>query len=784
MATLPALLAGALLLAASGGKPVPHELLNATPVYNAAAGPGPAPPPKKPVKINSSDITFAVELARIHEPHPGVLRQFATLLRANRLNAQAQELLGAPPSSGPPKAIAKAAKKVALASTSPMVVPGANVAGRVGDGAATDVFGDLMGQLFPPTTPEPGDDAAPGAPPPGWTLTSDGWYADPISYTAYNEDDAWSLYWSRLASAQNAQSGPSVSGNVGRRAGSLSRNRHTVGDIGDIGGAISNATSAAQGAVANAASNVASAAQGAASSVQNAAQGALAQGQGALASAQQQASQGAAAAQNFIQQPSLSSAQSLAGALPKNLPGVGQIQGQIKTGMSLLAQIQGGSITSAAEGGFELAAGAAADVLANLGPKGQAVAAILEGAVAGVATGIGAGVAIGAAAGASIGPWGAVAGAIVGAAVGFAEGEFMGAPLPPLAVANSTATSAIAGALQGWITAWGQDPDGAPPGQHMADWCAAATPPKSMDSLESKQFLILGKSIVQWASQHDSQGLFYDHRTKLLGIGNTSPTILAYWKMSFNPTPGASSVSLQEFVSWQIPICAPVFWNWFAPTQMAGTTCSSSTGGGDNDEGYVTALSYPGTQQSMPSPNNPKELETIWRQYTRARGGKTANEIVDSAKKRRPSPKWFALDVYGAWLPTGGKLMGNTWSTVYFDCDLLNGMATVLGMLAVGSSTQAIVSELLLQVSILYNSGIKKYSAESVSPGLKMLLDDYLYMAHQEHWEAYVKPRQLSGWVAHYIALATRQERNTMEEWIGFPAPIATLRTKLEALNS
>src|SRR5208282_5066356 len=158
--------------------------------------------------------------------------------------------------------------------------------------------------------------------------------------------------------------------------------------------------------------------------------------------------------------------------------------------------------------------------------------------------------------------------------------------------------------------------------------------------------------------------------------------------------------------------------------------------------------------------------------------------IVENALKRRPSARWFAIDLYGALLPTGGKLMGNTWSTVYWDPDTLNAMATVLGMLNVGASTQAIVSELMLQVSILHDEGNVVESSRSVSPGVIALLDDYLYMAHQEHWENHPKPARLSGWVAHYLALATNQERNTMKEWIGFPAPITVLRSKLRALNS
>jgi cell division septum initiation protein DivIVA len=464
----------------------------------------------------------------------------------------------------------------------------------------------------------------------------------------------------------------------------------------------------------------------------------------------------------------LSSLKSISTMLPKNLPVVGNIQGQIATGMSLLGQIQGGNESGAIEGGIGLAVNAAAGALSNLGSKGKEVATILEGAAAG------------AAAGASLGPYGAAAGAIIGAVAGFLEDEFGGVSLPPLAVNATQATQAISAAVASWNSGatggWSLTPDGHVQGWHMAQWCAAAYPPKTMSNYDAKRLARLGHTIVTWGAKYDTQNLFHDGRTKL-GGGAASMTILNYLQQQ-KPDP-------LTFRSWQLPICSDVFWDWYQPSQM-GDFCSVGTGGsipGRDGAAYINDLTYPGNHNYAPD-GTPAALLSAWQQMTTAQGSKTTQQIVKSAVARRPSALWFACDLYGAWLPTAGKLVGANWSTVYFDADLLNAMATVLGMLSVGSSTQAIVSELLLQISILHVSGAVTESPDNVSPGVRELLDDYLYMGHQEYWAKHSNSRSFAQWVAHYLSLTSPAERSAGVAWSLSKGPVAGLRASLETLNS
>jgi len=685
-----ALVAAGLALASSGGKGAPHELLHAVPTYSGAPPPRNKAPPAKAIRLTDSDIVFAVEMARIHEPSKQVLQQFAAILQQNGMKAQAKELLG---KSAPVK----------------------GRSGRVGDFWDT-VFGGLTAS--PSSDAGIGDPSSQaGDPPPGWSFTPDGkWYTDPIPpYPSYDYVDAWTVYYQRQAATQTAQQN-TVQGRVG------------------------------------------------------------------VAPALPASSIGP-----------LSDPSSFASQLPSNLPGVGQVKQAIATGTQLIAAISSQNAGGVISDVSQLAMQGASNVLANLGQKGREVAGILEGAAAG------------AAAGSVVGPYGAAIGAIIGALGAFTEEEFNGNPLPPMAVQVSQATLAISQAMYGWQETWGYTPDGRCQGWHMATWAAAAHPPNQMSDFDAKRLLRVGNEIVAWAGQWDSkqwagrsgQGLFYDNREMTFG-GSAPATILTLLQhpelIGSSQDPGVGTVNPQpgtlpgyaQFRKYQVPVAASVFWQWGGPpSAMSGNDVASGTAGNWNDT--VQDLTYPelGNGKGSGPIMSAQQAFSAWSQMGKTVVGKTPAQVAREAVKRCPSGMWFACYLYGANLPTGGKLVGNTWSTVYWDPDTINAMATVLSMLSVGATTRAICSELMLQVSVLNVSGISGTMGEqNVSPGVTALLDDMLYMAHQEEWKGRAKPSGLAGWVAHYMALSSAIERKIMSTWIRSKTGIASLRTELVAANS
>ena len=702
--------------------------------------------PRVAPKVTAADALFAAELARIHEPNPATLAKFAALLRSNGFATAAAEASAplAPLTTTTPSTTSPLPSSQIPSGGGAPLAPARTLAGRAHQARRALVgswFSDLFAGAFdgPPSPPMLGDDFGPGQAPPGWGTTSDGWYVDPDTGITYDYVHAWGAYWDENAVA------PTVQGRV-------SGQRTHVGDP-------------------------------------------LASAQAAVASAPGQASSLASAAQGALAAPSASSLSNLSAALPKNLPGVGQFATQVQTGASLLASIQGGSISSATEGGIgEAIAGAAGAVLDDLGPKGQAVANILAGAASGFAAGL----ATGAALGSSLGPYGAVAGAVIGAAVGFLEDEFGSQPLPPMAVNATAATAAISAAIVGWNSAWGVTPGGKPQGWNMADWCAAAFPPYKMSSYDGKRLYRLTYAITKWATPFDTQHILFDNRTfagAVFGDAQGPPTVLNFCRRD----PGATTFEGKPFawpllVSWQVPICSGAFWEWWQVSAM-GSACATSTGGADNDEDTVTALTYPDATsyiQGIGNTSGPQgtaaQFLQIWTQMTAARGGLTAKQIVAKAMARRPSALWFAVDLYGAWLPSGARTVGDTWGTVYWDCDLLNAMATVLGMLSVGAPTTAICSELMLQMTILHAEGAKTFSKGNISPGIRELLDDYLYMAHQEEWALNSSKRSFVQWVAHYVALANHAERQAAKQYLASAAAqagqVSAFRTLVQQANN
>ena len=781
-------------------------------------------------KVTTADVTFAVELARIHEPNPATLRQFGVLLRSHGFQAAAKELMAKTLTPGTYTATTAPNTRggIPVHAHLPRAPMGKLHLGKRGGGE-----GMRMGRT-PTGLPATGSGGAVAQPPSQGSGNSGGGSqsgsGSGTGYGSGSQGDTQSPLTSSSNSSDSGDGGSgiagddlpsnegddaSVSGFTGRRRREI---RGRVGDwydtmFGDLIAQLENShtdqygegepddppgppgwMSIGHGLYLDPVSGTGYYYDDAWEAYQWRSAHPSVNGPIRRRSARvgDAPSDGPSVPTTSSLSPSSpNSLTNLQSALPKNLPNIGQLSSQISTGASLLSQIQGSTASDAsgqaALGLGEAAASTAAGILNNLGPRGKEVAGILEGAVAG------------ASAGAALGPYGAAAGAVIGAVAGFLEDEFGGSPLPPIAVNATDATRAISAAIVGWNQAWGQTPDGKPQGWHMADWCSAAFPPYKMDSFDGKRLFRLTYQITTWATPFDTQSLLLDHRHfagAVFGAAAGDPTVYNFVHRDSNATSfEGKPFDYLTLVSWQVPVCSGAFWDWWNPDDM-GTDCATSTGGADNDEDTVTALTYPDAEQWIPGighTSGPQgtaaNMLKIWTQMTAARGGKSVSQIVSSAQKRRPSALWFSADLYGAWLPSSGQMVSDDWSTVYWDCDLFNAMATVLGMLSVGSDTRAICAELMLQVNILHDSGAKAFSAGNVSPGVRELLDDYLYMAHQEDWAANSKRRSFVQWVAHYIALASATERSLARAWFGggykaSGASLSTFRLQLEKANT
>jgi hypothetical protein len=106
----------------------------------------------------------------------------------------------------------------------------------------------------------------------------------------------------------------------------------------------------------------------------------------------------------------------------------------------------------------------------------------------------------------------------------------------------------------------------------------------------------------------------------------------------------------------------------------------------------------------------------------------TPLQYAQHALARAPDPLWFSADLYSVNVYGSGGIASSVHQggfTVFINFPLLIGMATVLGMLCVGADTDAIRSELLMQ--------LKAHSlAGPVPVGLRALLDDYTIMSQYE----------------------------------------------------
>lgn len=105
----------------------------------------------------------------------------------------------------------------------------------------------------------------------------------------------------------------------------------------------------------------------------------------------------------------------------------------------------------------------------------------------------------------------------------------------------------------------------------------------------------------------------------------------------------------------------------------------------------------------------------------------TQSQVLSRALARLPDPLYISADLYAQ------QTQNDTW---YYNTSGLVAVSTILGLLAVGASTRAIVSELLLQYKTLTSNGEQTAIVQS-------LIDDYISLAKYEE-----KHQTFPGWGA------------------------------------
>jgi hypothetical protein len=413
------------------------------------------------------------------------------------------------------------------------------------------------------------------------------------------------------------------------------------------------------------------------------------------------------------------------------MPNVGNYGQQAQAGYGLVQQIiQATSNPNSPAAQSLLAAGIAlASSAVGGGPGGQMLSSVLGGALTGLAT---------------VGPMGAAAAGISAAISSIAS---LGQPADQVVdiVTNSQATQVINGRIQARASKNPALVTGKPQGWAMADYMATAFPPNQ--TRNPKKFIHILQSYAKCLASsgpvttldpkwyYAQAGVFhpnYDptNLTNVLCVDGAKPPVSSLG--------GCNHYTTSQFIGWQKPICTPVFFLWNQSSQIVDCSQDLLFGSGGAG-GNATTLLQRWASSVYPLP------------------GMTQQQIVEYAIARAPDPLYWGADLYGSTQPSGAFSSG--WQTVYWQPDLLNAMATVLMMLSSGASTQAIVSELLIQSYILQQlggidpTGAKVNWSSCSLVGFHQLVDDYINLANQQNAQT---PDQIAAEEAGNLSTAAK----------------------------
>jgi hypothetical protein len=390
------------------------------------------------------------------------------------------------------------------------------------------------------------------------------------------------------------------------------------------------------------------------------------------------------------------------------LPRAGDVGGQLASGQTLLNQIQEGDWQSLASEGMYFA-----NKLGGSNPVLSAAAGAMSGLLTTGPTALG---------------FGEMAVVDIEAIGASSFGGYQGIAAV-FGVSNATVATAGAIASTGGVSLLDQKPLG----WHMADYLAFAYPPKT-----SKRLSTLAKILNQVGPT------LYTYGWAKNDVSAKSLTTPGWYATGDACDTGDQPQGCSPIV----PVCTPVLWNWT---------------NGNNIQDCAVNL-YFGTGGAG---GTVSDLRSKWLNSTSVNAGLSQSQILNAAEARAPDPLYWASILYGAYFETGQWDLdpGGSSVTCLWQPDLMNGLATVLGMRCQGASTQSVAMELLLQQLRLKTLGSQPgYSAATMnSPtnvealaidavgmpgttaGFQQLLDDHLDLAQLENDIAAGVSRPMAG---------------------------------------
>jgi len=393
-----------------------------------------------------------------------------------------------------------------------------------------------------------------------------------------------------------------------------------------------------------------------------------------------------------------------------SLPPEGDTQAQANTGANLSALIN----QAASSGGDP-----AALAMAGISFLRSELVGSSNGA-GGVILGLASSATEGALAGSSVaGPIGAAIGAAVGLVTGILSDIFGGAgPDTIVGVAGvSQATSKIgtmlSRMLQQFVPIEGVN-SYKPQGWSMANYFAVAgfggsantsvgqAPYVGCKTKNTAQYMAMLQNIGQFLQSDSNDSFASSMMSSIDGPSNIA-----------NALNGAYTA--QDFANFAQPLCTPVWFDYTNANKIVDCNNDLYFGSGGTGSSSLSTLKAQWVASTYPNPPLTQE------------------EIVEAAIAKAPDPLYWCADLYG--VPTSS---GGGYATYICNPDLINGVSTVLYMRSIGASTQAIVSELLLQQHILQLYGNVDLSGQPLSGipqnryGFQKLVDDHIAMAKAE----------------------------------------------------
>lgn len=280
-------------------------------------------------------------------------------------------------------------------------------------------------------------------------------------------------------------------------------------------------------------------------------------------------------------------------------------------------------------------------------------------------------------AGAAVGgPFGAAAGLLVGAAQAVWNALQGGAP-PVYAgfiVQDSAGSDRLAALVAGWQGMNEGLVSGSAQGEAFASYLASKYPPRTTLRPRLMWTLVNGSNGADQSGTYDSIG----NLPPVDASGNLMPVVGHFGGANWPPS-ADDQTNAATYAGLVQPIDLSVLWGWHSPSTGATSTAD-----------YASSFPKVSEQGSF----------QLWQNDTNAIGGPhgmTVADIMASALRRAPDPLYLAQDLYiGASDPSAGDTYTQVMNTA-----AASGLATVLGLLAVGAKTTAIVSELELQQKVL-----------------------------------------------------------------------------------